>query len=94
MKNHPIQINRDTLEERVWNVTPELPYMANLCWMNELPDGMFPWHWHGEVELFYMRSGASSPISDRATRMTSLLTRVSISRAARAPGSSSSMRRS
>lgn len=58
MKNHPIQINRDTLEERVWNVTPELPYMANLCWMNELPDGMFPWHWHGEVELFYMRSGA------------------------------------
>ena len=58
MEDQRIQINRDTLEETVSNVTPELPYMANLCRMNELPDETFPWHWHGEVEFFYMRSGA------------------------------------
>ena len=42
----------------------------------------------------HMRSGAARPISDSATRMTFLLTRVSSSRSARAPMSSSSMRRS
>ena len=46
-----------TLEERVARVTPEFPYMANLCDMSTFLDNTCPWHWHGEVELFYIRSG-------------------------------------
>lgn len=52
-----IQIDQQTLKETVALVTPELPYMTELCYVNDCPDGCFPWHWHGEVEFFYMRSG-------------------------------------
>lgn len=51
-------IDRLTLEERVARVTPEFPYMANLCDMSAFTDCTCPWHWHGEVELFYIRTGA------------------------------------
>ena len=46
-----------TLEERVHWITPEFPYMANLCDMGAFLDSTCPWHWHGEVELFYIQSG-------------------------------------
>ena len=50
-------IDRLTLEESVRRITPEFPYMANLCDMGAFLDCTCPWHWHGEVELFYIRSG-------------------------------------
>ena len=52
-----LPIDRITLEESVARVTPEFPYMANLCDMGVFMDCTYPWHWHGEVELFYIRTG-------------------------------------
>lgn len=50
-------INVLTLEETVDHVTPEFPYMTNLCDLHGFPENSFPWHWHNEVEFFYMRKG-------------------------------------
>ncbi len=51
------RINQVTLEEHVNHITPEFPYMANLCDLHFYPGNTFPWHWHNEVEFFYMREG-------------------------------------
>ncbi len=51
------RINTSTLEESHRHITPEFPYMTDLCAIHNLPGRSFPWHWHGEVELFYMRDG-------------------------------------
>lgn len=53
----PYVIHHLTLEETVKDITPEFPYMANLCDLHHFPDSTFPWHWHKEVEFFYMREG-------------------------------------
>lgn len=51
------KINLETLEETLNLITSEFPYMANLCDLHTCPDNTFPWHWHNEVEFFYMREG-------------------------------------
>lgn len=51
-------INISTLEEKVRHITSEFPYMADLCMLHTCPGSIFPWHWHNEVEFFYMRSGS------------------------------------
>lgn len=55
--NATVQINPATLEETVAHVSPEFPYMSDLCDLHDYPGNEFPWHWHGEVEFFYMREG-------------------------------------
>lgn len=52
------QINVSTLEEKVRHITPEFPYMTDLCLLHTCPGSIFPWHWHNEVEFFYLRSGS------------------------------------
>lgn len=52
-----IHINANTREETIHLATPEFPYMTDLCDLHHLPGCTFPWHWHREVELFYMREG-------------------------------------
>lgn len=50
-------IDRNTLEETVGLMTPDFPFMANLCDLGSHPDHTCPWHWHEEVELFWVREG-------------------------------------
>ena len=46
------RINTSTLEEIHRRITPEFPYMTDLCQVHNLPGRTFPWHWHSEVEIF------------------------------------------
>lgn len=50
-------INSDTLEERVDRITPGFPYMTSQYDLHTCPNNTFPWHWHKEVEFFYMVDG-------------------------------------
>lgn len=52
-----IQIDEVTLKESVSHITPEFPYVTNLDNLHTYPESCFPWHWHNEVEFFYMRHG-------------------------------------
>lgn len=58
MKQHKTALNCDTLEESAAEVDPAFPYRAGLCRLHDLPGSTFPWHWHNEVEIFYLREGA------------------------------------
>ena len=51
-------INAVTLEERVERADPLLPYRNSRYDATSVLGGVFPWHWHDEVECFYMREGA------------------------------------
>lgn len=51
------RINTSTLEETLRRITPEFPYTSDLCFLHTLAGNAFPWHWHQEVELFYLRKG-------------------------------------
>lgn len=55
--NDKLPINQITLEETIPHTTPEFPYVANLCRLHEYPDYSYPWHWHHEIEIFYIREG-------------------------------------
>ena len=52
-------IELDTLsrEELLPEFTPEFPYIATCCMLDDYMEPIVPWHWHGAVELFYMESG-------------------------------------
>lgn len=45
-------------EELLPGLTPDFPYIASRAELNFYAGGVVPWHWHKEVELFYMKSGA------------------------------------
>ena len=55
--NPATEINEHTLEETASYVTPDFPYRTDLCRLDTIPQCTFPWHWHNDVELFYMREG-------------------------------------
>lgn len=56
-KSDNIYINSDTLEERVAKITPGFPHMTSQYDLHTCPNNTFPWHWHKEVEFFYMVDG-------------------------------------
>ena len=55
-----IETNIDALtrEETSPDVQAGFPYRANICDLADLPENLCPWHWHNEVELFYMAGGS------------------------------------
>ncbi len=51
-------IDRDTLEETAESVTGDFPYRGNRDILEARGVGLCPWHWHNEVELFYIEKGS------------------------------------
>ncbi|MBR0367641.1 MAG: AraC family transcriptional regulator [Clostridia bacterium] len=47
-----------TLEETAASVEAAFPYRADRDILDPMAGGCFPWHWHGDVELFTVESGA------------------------------------
>lgn len=50
-------IDGRTGEETAPQVESGFPYRADIDVVSAHPGGLFPWHWHGDVELFYLQSG-------------------------------------
>lgn len=55
---HFVNVDPETKQERMHHITPDFPYGADLCDLHIFPGNMFPWHWHRELEVFYMRRGS------------------------------------
>ena len=55
---HFVNVDPETKQERMQHITPDFPYGADLCDLHIFPGNMFPWHWHRELEVFYMRKGS------------------------------------
>ena len=53
-------INDRTLEETAPSVNTSFPYRTDIDDLSTEPGGVFPWHWHSEVEIFYMQEGSLS----------------------------------
>ena len=52
-----IELDEGSREELLPGFTPEFPYIATCCILDEYMEPVVPWHWHAAVELFYIKSG-------------------------------------
>jgi len=53
-----IEFHTGTKEERLPNMSQAFPYIASCAELDKYPNRYTPWHWHKEIEIFYMKSGA------------------------------------
>ena len=51
-------INSATREETAPEITAAFPYRSGVWKMDTAPEQLCPWHWHNEVEIFFMVRGA------------------------------------
>ena len=51
-------IDRETKLETVETETPDFPYRADIVDINALHKSTYPWHYHDDVEFFYMKEGS------------------------------------
>lgn len=52
-----INVNPETKRETLHHISLDFPYNADICDLHMFPGNVFPWHWHRELEIFYMREG-------------------------------------
>ena len=52
-----VQIDQETRHEKAVTLTTDFPYRHNRYNPASMPGRIFPWHWHDEVECFYIRQG-------------------------------------
>lgn len=52
-----VNVNPETRRETLHQISLEFPYSADICDLHMFPGNVFPWHWHRELEIFYMREG-------------------------------------
>ena len=54
---HSIKLHKGTQEELLPGLTPDFPCIASHVEFGKYTEPFVPWHWHKEVELFYIESG-------------------------------------
>ena len=57
-KVHHIEYRNESKEELLPDFSPDFPYISSCAELDQCLEGFIPWHWHKEVELFYMESGS------------------------------------
>lgn len=54
---HSIQLKSGSQEEILPDFAPDFPYIASNSEIDKFAGRFVPWHWHKEIELFYVNSG-------------------------------------
>lgn len=62
-----IQLFKDSNEEKLPGFSPDFPYIASKAILNRYTEQVVPWHWHRNVELFYIESGTLEYITPSGT---------------------------
>ncbi|WP_073587163.1 helix-turn-helix domain-containing protein [Anaerocolumna xylanovorans] len=52
-----VQYKNGSKEELLPGITPDFPYIASYVELDKFIGRQAPWHWHKEVELFYIKQG-------------------------------------
>ena len=55
---HTVELKPGSYEEMLPDFSPDFPYIASYVELEKHLGRLSPWHWHKEVELFYMKEGA------------------------------------
>lgn len=55
---HSIELRAGTKEEILPDFSPDFPYIASRSEIDKFAGRFVPWHWHKEIELFYIQCGA------------------------------------
>lgn len=53
-----VNYKNGTREELLPDFDPDFPYISSYINLDKLPGRMAPWHWHKEVEIFYLEKGS------------------------------------
>lgn len=53
-----IELKPGSYEEELPGISAEFPYIASYVELDKYAGRQSPWHWHKEVELFYMEQGS------------------------------------
>lgn len=56
-KINSITYKNENKEELLPDFSPDFPYIASYAELHKFDRGWVPWHWHKEVEFFYMEKG-------------------------------------
>lgn len=56
-KRQAVQLRSGSREEIMPDFSPDFPYIASYVEMDRLTGNFVPWHWHKEIELFYILEG-------------------------------------
>lgn len=54
---HSLQYKNQSREQLHPDLTDDFPHIMSLVEIDKYKDGFVPWHWHEEVELFYIENG-------------------------------------
>lgn len=52
-----IRVDPKTRQEKLDHISLNFPYQTDVIDLHYFPGNMFPWHWHREIEVFYMKRG-------------------------------------
>jgi AraC-like DNA-binding protein len=52
-----IRVDPTTRHEKLDYISLNFPYQTDVIDLHHYPGNTFPWHWHREIEVFYMRRG-------------------------------------
>ena len=53
-----VELKPGSYEEELPGISAEFPYIASYVELDKCAGRQSPWHWHKEVELFYMEQGS------------------------------------
>lgn len=54
---HGVELKQGSREELLPDYSPEFPHLSSYIELDRYPGRQSPWHWHKEMELFYMEQG-------------------------------------